>query len=92
MAKTQEAKQKTGRPVGAKTADRVSIAFVPPACPTCGSTEREPYRRGPAKVLEYAGFINGVAYNRVVWHDTNCKGCGQFLRIREYLNVPDSQK
>jgi hypothetical protein len=83
-----ETKQQAGRPKGAKTVDRASTISLPPSCPTCGSTRREPYRNGVVCDRREAGEICGRPYNRILWRRTRCLDCGQNLIVREYLYEP----
>ena len=80
---------KPGRPEGAKTANRAPAISLPAACPTCGSTRREPYREGVLNDQRIAGEIRGHIYNRVVWRNTRCADCGQSITVREFLFEPD---
>jgi hypothetical protein len=80
--------KKSGRPRGAKNEDRASAVSLPPACPSCNSTRREPYRNGVVVDRQLAGEIDGRPYNRVVWRRTRCLDCGQQITVREYHFSP----
>jgi len=77
-----------GRPKGAQTVERSMVLCLPPACPSCGSTRREPYRDGPVRDQAIGGEIQGQRYNRILWHRTRCLDCGQALIVREFLYEP----
>lgn len=52
------------------------VDVIPPACPKCLSTEREPYFA--IKKLAVDGITpNGVKYNRITFKRTRCKRCTQ---------------
>lgn len=84
----ENTKRGRGRPQGARNAERVYAVSLPAACPTCGSTRREPYQTGPVYEHFCDGVIDGRKYNRLVWRRTRCEDCGQNLTIREYLYEP----
>lgn len=92
VATTLPTKRK-GRPAGAKTVERAPCVCLPPACPTCGSTRREPYKSHVSE-FRFEGTAQGPdgtarRYNRVVWRPTKCLDCGQQLTVREYHFDPD---
>jgi hypothetical protein len=86
-----ETKPQPGRPKGCRTADRAIVISLPPACPSCGSTRREPYRDGVAHEQRQKGEVDGRPYNRIVWRRTRCLDCGQMLTVREFLYEPNGR-
>jgi hypothetical protein len=67
---------------------RPAVIFRPPACPSCGCTQREPFRDGPVMSETIAIEIAGRTYNREIWHNATCSHCGQRYRIIEYRFEP----
>lgn len=52
------------------------VAGDPTRCPSCGSTEREPYNN--TREHDFAGLDDhGRPYTHVVWRRTRCRACGQ---------------
>jgi hypothetical protein len=73
-----------GRPAGAATVPRSQVVSLPPSCPTCGSTNRAPYKDGVDLERRISGEIRGQAYNRVIWRRTHCLDCPQHYTVREF--------
>jgi hypothetical protein len=88
-----KSEKRSGRPKGAKTAERACCLELPAACPGCKSTRREPYRDGIVQTLDFGGEIETPEgprpYNRVVWRRTRCSDCGQQLTVREFHYSPE---
>ena len=62
------------------------IDVIPPSCPKCGCTDREPYFA--IKRLAISGVTPaGVPYTRITFRRTRCKGCGQ-SRIDRVFESP----
>lgn len=91
----KEKSSKGGRPAGAKNIDRPEVSCHPPRCPSCGSTNRGPFRDGVVNRQDCHGTIDGHPFNLVVWRNTSCEDCGQLYRVRMYYfskngEIPDA--
>ena len=79
-----------GRPKGSKNAEYEHAIVRPPQCPSCRSTDREPYRERP-RVIRYSGVLPGAPpheYTHVIKRRTRCRNCGQARVDTWYENVP----
>lgn len=86
MGKRKSRRGKAGRPPGATNRERPVAAEYPAACPSCHSTDREPFR-GSVREVEQGGTApTGRDYTHIAWKDTRCRACGQFYRVRVYEN------
>lgn len=69
------------------------ITVATSRCPTCGSTDRDPYYG--VKTMAHGGITaDGDLYTHVVWRRTRCCACGQ-IRIDksfESRNRSDSEQ
>ena len=81
-------KKKSGRPEGAKTAERLTVDTVRTRCPSCGSTEREEYKDSPTYIQGDGTAPDGMPYSGVYLRKTKCLTCGQHRNDREYEYVP----
>jgi len=78
--------KRAGRPAGSPNAHRQVVRAVPPRCPSCNSTDREPYS-AIIREMEHGGEApDGKAYTHVVWRRTKCRDCGQHLTVALYEN------
>jgi hypothetical protein len=80
------AKKSTGRPVGARTQDRLVADESVAICPHCGSRDRGEFRS--LRRVEGSGEINGRRYEGVELRNCNCNSCGGAMVVRRYLWVP----
>lgn len=93
---TAQAKpKKTGRPIGAKTADRDLVDVPPSFCSRCGSTERSVYndvirREGDGIIEGTGGPLDGTPYTAVELRPTKCLNpdCGQHRYDRTWEYIP----
>lgn len=82
MAKKAEG---TAKKEKASTATpKLVVPVDAPRCPTCGSSDREPYF-GVVET-EFAGLHDGLEYTHVINRRTVCKNCGQTRIDRTYEN------
>lgn len=72
-----------GRPPGATNRAWPTVTHLPPGCPSCGGTERESLRIVVERHIS-GELPDGRAYDRVVWRNVRCRGCGQHYRVRSY--------
>lgn len=64
---------------------------IPPHCPRCGSTEREPYHRVITRAIK--GVLpDGFVYTHVSWKHTKCRNCDQKRVDRLYDNKSAKRK
>lgn len=76
-------KKSAGRPPGSKNYQYQPVVEIPPSCSKCGCTTFETVGKPPI-VKPIAGTKDGHAYNRVVWTDKVCTGCGQRIRVTSF--------
>lgn len=87
-------KNRGGRPPGSKNIEYMPVVEVPPACTRCKLTEFETIGKAPI-IKQLSGTRDGHEYNRIVWTDKRCTGCGQHVRVISYQktiaagNIPD---
>ncbi|NLG44828.1 MAG: hypothetical protein GX547_16420 [Phycisphaerae bacterium] len=91
MSTPKTTKKRTGgRPKGARTEPRPTVAVALSRCTACGSTRRTPYtqtRRTP-----YAGRTpDGQPYTAVVRRWTRCEDCGQARVDLSYEHTPEEK-
>ena len=77
--------KRRGRPKGAKTEPRPTVAAAATACPKCGSTDRVNYSNHREQAHAGTDPVYGD-YTHTVWRDTRCHSCGQVRtdRTREH--------
>lgn len=85
--------RRNGSRAGVPNLEYLTVHSYPARCPTCGSTDREPYK-GTPDVHEVGGtdVATGKPFNRIVFRNTKCANCGQALRVREYQYLPPEKK
>ena len=82
--------KRPGRPKGAQTQPRPTAQASLSRCPSCGSTEREPYSQ--TRRTEYAGLTaDGEPYTAIVRRWTACATCGQARIDKTYEHAPGKQ-
>lgn len=59
------------------------VAELPASCPHCRSTQLKAVRIVADRTL-VGRIAGGQRYNRVVWRDKTCEGCGARVRVRSY--------
>lgn len=75
--------KKTGRPLGAKTADMDLVDAVATRCKVCASTARTKYTQ--TQIIEGDGIApDGRPYTKVTLRRTCCVNCGQHRIDRWY--------
>lgn len=65
-----------------------TVATQPPQCPRCGSTAMTRIPGTRVRVMDYAGEIKGVPYNRITFVRCKCDACDQAIAVKSYENVP----
>lgn len=88
MSKSRKrvAKEIAKEPVVQQANVYTQIDVIPPSCPKCGCTDREPYFA--IKRLAISGLTPaGRPYTRITFRRTRCKGCGQ-SRIDRVFESP----
>lgn len=82
--------KKPQSPKAARTKNPPVVDAKPTACPTCSSTEREPYFNVRERAI--AGERDGRPYTHVVWRRTRCKACGQTRDDKAFEHRPATAK
>jgi hypothetical protein len=88
---TAKKASRPGRPAGSPNIEYKRAAATPPHCPTCLSTDREPYGRILTTIKCGGISPDGWPYTHVVKRATQCRACGQYYTVSTYENrtTPD---
>jgi hypothetical protein len=87
IAKIQQERKKSGRPVGSKTKPRLPLLDQPAPCPKCDSTNRGPRRL--VKIRKVSGTTaDGRKFNQIAEYRLACLDCGADLLLRAVQYQP----
>ena len=88
---SKNAKNKPGRPAGSKIVEKPVVQSVPPACPTCHSTDCVQIPGCGPMEKEIKGTLpsTGQRYTSIIWRSKLCQRCGQRFKVRCYLFDPE---
>ena len=80
-----------GRPLGAKTQDRVVVEHTPDPCPHCRSIV-SPIELHNKRRIEGSGRTrDGRQYGAVILRNGRCGACGAALVVRTHEFINDSE-